>query len=249
MLQVLLQRSQPLRIWEKIEIIVGEGSEIGKYVSRVEDFINNGIVITQPVFVEGHTLLREGSEVNVRITREDAAYQFVSVVKQISSHNKKFLILTPPKNIQRIQRRLFVRVDLSDNVTYANLTPVIADPNLADKLTWQKSNSLDISGGGMLLHIKDDVKTKDLLLMEINFFKECGLPRIILGNCKRTCKRNNISCAGLEFVRSDQLDRCLSRNLQKVLPSSIRDFDYKAQDKLVNMIFHKQIELRQKGLL
>ncbi|MDD3731727.1 MAG: flagellar brake domain-containing protein [candidate division Zixibacteria bacterium] len=249
MLQVLLQRSQPLRIWEKIEIIVGEGSEIGKYVSRVEDFINNGIVITQPVFVEGHTLLREGTEVNVRITRDDATYQFVSIIKQISSHNKRFLILTPPKNIQRVQRRMFVRVDLSDNVAYANLAPVNANPDLADKLNWQKSNSLDISGGGILLHIKDDVKIKDLLMMEINFFKECGLPRIILGSCKRICKRNNISCAGLEFVRSDQLDRYLSRNLQQVLPSSIRDFDYKAQDKLVNMIFHKQIELRQKGLL
>ncbi|MBN1211690.1 MAG: flagellar brake domain-containing protein [candidate division Zixibacteria bacterium] len=249
MLQVMLQNTQPLRVWEKIEILVGEGAEMGKYMSRIEDFINNGILITQPEFVEGRTLLREGVSVTVRVTRDDAAYQFFSTVKQVSKHNKKFLILSPPKNIQRVQRRLFVRVDMSDRVLYTNLAPVLDDVKNAENLKWQETNSLDISGGGMLLRLQDEVKVRDLLLLQIGYFKESELPGYMVGLCKRTCKKNNKLCAGLEFVRSDQIDRYLSRKQQKALPAVIRDFDYKAQDKLVNLIFHKQIELRQKGLL
>lgn len=249
MLQVMLQKAQPLRVWEKIEILVGDGADIGKYVSRIEDFINNGILITQPEFVEGRTLLREGVSVTVRVTRDDAAYQFSSTVKQVSTHNKKYLILTPPKNIQRIQRRLFVRVDMSDRVLYANLAPVLSDLKNAKNLKWQETNSLDISGSGLLLRLQDEIKVKDLLLLRIGYFIESELPEYVISLCKRTCKKNNKLCAGLEFVRSDQFDRHLSRKQQKALPSSIRDFDYKAQDKLVNLIFHKQIELRQKGLL
>jgi c-di-GMP-binding flagellar brake protein YcgR len=249
LLQVALQNAQPLKVWEKIEILVGDGADIGKYVSRIEDFINNGILVTQPEFVEGRTLLREGIAVTVRVTRDDAAYQFNSFIKQISSNNKKYLILSPPKNIQRIQRRLFVRVDMSDQVFYANLVPVLAGSGDAVNLKWQETNSLDISGGGILIRLQDEVKVRDLLLLRIGYFITCNLPDYVVAQCRRTCKKNDHLCAGLEFVRADQLDRHLSRKHQKALPPEIRDFDYKAQDKLVNMIFHKQIELRQKGLL
>jgi len=248
-LQVMLQKAQPLRVWEKIEILVGEGADIGKYVSRIEDFINNGILITQPEFVDGRTLLREGVSVTVRVTRDDAAYQFNSTIKQFSAHNQKYLILTPPKNIQRVQRRLFVRVDMSDRVIYSNLAPVLSNHKNAENLKWQETNSLDISGGGMLIRLQDEVKVKDLLLLKIGYFIKSDLPEYVVALCKRTCKKNNKLCAGLEFIRSDQLDRYLKRKQQKVLPSAIRDFDYIVQDKLVNLIFHKQIELRQKGLL
>ena len=249
MLQVMLQKAQPLRVWEKIEILVGDGPDMGKYMARIEDFINNGILISQPEFIEGRTLLREGISVTIRVTREDAAYQFRSTVRQVSRHKKKYLILTPPKNVQRVQRRLFVRVDISDRVLYANLAPVLESTKNTKNLKWQETNSLDISGGGMLLRLEDEVKVKDLLLLQIGYFVESQLPEYVVGLCKRTCKKNKKVCAGLEFVRSDQLFRYLSKKQRKALPSAIEDFDYKAQDKLVNLIFHKQIELRQKGLL
>ena len=245
----MLHKSQPLKVWEKIDIIVGEGPDAGKYVSRIEDFINNGIVISYPEYVEGNSLLREGAAVTVRVTRNDAAYQFHSTVKQSSLKNNKYLILTPPKNIQRVQRRLFVRVDLSDKVRYANLAPVKNGIVDIEKLNWQHSHTLDISGGGLLLHITDDVKTKDLLLMRVNLFLELELPVYTVGFCKRTCGKKNKKCAGIEFVISNQLNRYFSRKELKILPPPVTDFDRKAQDKLVNNIFHMQIELRQKGLL
>ncbi|MFZ5979244.1 MAG: flagellar brake protein [Candidatus Zixiibacteriota bacterium] len=249
MLQVSLQNSQPLKVWEKIDIIVGEGPDAGRYVSRIEDFINNGIIITQPEYIEGNVLMREGSEVIVRVTRNDAAYQFHSMVKQGSLNNKKYLILTPPKNIQRVQRRLFVRIELSDKVSYANLAPLKNGIEDIKKLSWQHSHTLDISGGGLLMIITDEVRNKDLLLMRVNYFREVNLPEYVVGNCKRTCTKNNARCVGIEFVISNQLSRYFSQNEMKLLPPSVTDFDRRAQDRLVNDIFRKQIELRQKGLL
>ena len=147
MLQVMLQKAQPLKVWEKIDIIVGEGPDAGRYVSRIEDFINNGIIINQPEYIEGNILLREGVVVTVRVTRNDAAYQFQSTVRHSSHNNIKYLILTPPKNIQRVQRRLFVRIDLSDRVRYANLAPVKNGVIDLENLSWQQTYTLDISGG------------------------------------------------------------------------------------------------------
>ena len=249
MLKVNLQNSQPLKVWEKIDIIVGEGPDAGRYVSRIEDFINNGIVITQPEFIEGNILLREGAQVTVRVTRNDAAYQFYSSIKQGSLKNRKYLILTPPKNIQRVQRRLFVRIELSDRVRYANLEPVKNGVVDIEKLSWQQSHTFDISGGGLLLHVTDEVKSKDLLLMQVNYFREMKLPEYVVGCCKRTCLKNENRCAGVEFVISNQLSRHFSPKELKILPTAVTDFDRRAQDRLVNDIFRRQIELRQKGLL
>jgi hypothetical protein len=85
--------------------------------------------------------------------------------------------------------------------------------------------------------------------MRVNYFRELELPEFVVGLCRRTCTVNKNKCAGIEFVISNQLSRHFSQKELKILPGSVADFDRKIQDVLVNGIFRKQIELRQKGLL
>ena len=47
----------PLNIWDRVELLVGEGDEQGIYVSRIEDVNSEGIVIVKPDFVTGNRLL------------------------------------------------------------------------------------------------------------------------------------------------------------------------------------------------
>jgi len=75
-----------LKIWDKIHIYVGEGRERGEYLARIEDFINGGIIISQPEFVKGKTLLRDGIEITVgfigRIeTSSRASYAIIRPIK------------------------------------------------------------------------------------------------------------------------------------------------------------------------
>ena len=59
----LPQTEQPLTVWEKVEILVGDEDKTGHYMSRIEDIINDGIIISTPEFIDGITRLREGCEV------------------------------------------------------------------------------------------------------------------------------------------------------------------------------------------
>lgn len=245
----LPQICQPLELWERIEIVVSDGADAGRYLARIEDFSKEGIVISRPEFVGGGALLRQNRDVIVEVTREDAAYQFHSRIRRVTTHAKTIYLLTFPVDARRLQRRQFVRVELYTRVSYANLTRDKREPNAGDGVTWQESSVVDISGGGVLIKAGEDLSPKDLLLLNLGFFAEVGLPDTVAAICRRTFRQEKELFAGIEFLRSEQLGRHLRGREIKGLPPSVRDFDRAAQNRLVAYIFQHQIELRKKGLL
>jgi c-di-GMP-binding flagellar brake protein YcgR len=249
---VLLQSGQTLRIWEPIEIIVGSEPDTGRYRSRIEDFINGGIVITSPEFVAGHTLLRYDVDVTVNVVRDDAVYQFHTKIRRHATSSGRFLILTPPRKIRRVQRRRFVRIEMLANVSYARIKPTMDWDDYDERLSWQMTRTVDISGGGILIKLIDKEEVKhdgELYLLKIDFFRTNDLPEKVVGVCRRTFVKNDCAFAGLEMLTVDQLRDHFTPGQTKKLPPEVTSFDRRAQDKLVNHIFNKQIELRNKGLL
>lgn len=249
MQQVMLRSGQPLKIWDQLEIIVGEGAQAGKYHARIEDFINGGIVITSPEYVEGNTLLRQDIDVMVNVCREDAVYQFSSQIKQRTSTRSKYLILTPPRNVRRVQRRLFVRIDVIERLEYAVINPTLEWQDYEDRATWHVSKTVDISGGGLLMKAGDDVSVKDLLFLKVDFFRDLLLPEVVVGLCRRTFIRGKDHLAGVEILLASKLEKYFKRDEMRRLPRAVHEFDGKAQDRLVNYVFNKQIEMRNKGVL
>ena len=249
-MQVSLQQlSQPLKLWEKLEIVVGEDPNAGRYLARIEDFLEEGIVISSPEFIEGGTLLRKNSHVAVFFTREDAVYRFYSRVKQVKTNLETIYLLTFPRGAKRIQRRHFVRIELYARVSYAKLTGEEKPEPGCDQITWQKSTTIDISGGGMLIKADENLARQDLLLAKIDFFPEIGLPDTIAAICRRTFRQENDFFVGIEFLLLQRLGHYFKKGELKNLPQSVRDFDPTAQNKLAAYIFRQEIELRKKGLL
>ncbi len=246
---LLPQLHEPLILWERIEIDVNEGAESGQYVARIEDFVAGGIVISTPEFVRGSTLLRENSEVTVVITREDAVYLFNSSIRQIRRHQKRSYQLTLPKNIQRIQRRQFVRIGLNARALYVNLTADQTATNDSGQFKWWGAKVIDISGGGMLMKVHEGLHQQDLLLLKVPFLAEIGLPETTAGICRRVFSKRNEVLAGIEFITSGRLAHYFNQGELMNLPQSIKDFDRAAQNRLAAYVFNQQIELRKKGLL
>lgn len=248
----MLQSGQPLKVWDSIEIIVGEVPDTGKYSSRIEDFINGGIVITSPEFIEGHTLLRHNVDVTVNVVREDAVYQFHSQIRQRSSSHGRYLILTPPRNVRRVQRRRFVRIEMLALVEYAWIKPTMEWEDYEERLEWKTTTSTDISGGGILMKLADDegsVEKDALMLLRPEYFKELDLPEEVVGVCRRIFSDENSVFAGVEILTTDYLRDFFSVDQIKRLPGRTAEFDSQAQDKLVSWVFNQQIALRNKGLL
>jgi len=238
-----------LKVWDKIYIYVGEGRERGEYVARIEDFINGGIIIAQPEFVKGKTLLREGIDITVSFVRDDAAYQFSSRIMHRTVKGGQQMILSPPARIRRMQRRLFCRIETSTRVSFAIIRAMKDWDDWEEGLTWMKSRCIDISGGGAMVRVQEKLAVGTPLLVRLEFFQNHSLPNEIVAVCRRSFLRDDNQYAGLEFILADQLHEVVKRDILERLPDSVRHFGSIAQNKLVSCIFAEQVELRKKGLL
>ncbi len=237
--------SQPLKVWEKLEIIVGEDDKRGIYVARIEDFIGGGILITAPEFQQGTTLLRENCDVVVHVTKADAVYEFTSRIRRYNSEAHNLYLLTPPKQLRRVQRRQFVRIDISEKVEVAVTAPELD----GGEIEWQQFSSRNISGGGMLLRGSYEVHAGDILLLKAGIFKQLDIALPIGAICRRVQSEDKELLVGLEFIRQDNVDVFLNQRRLALLPATISGFDRAAQNRLVNHIFQQQIQMRRKGLL
>lgn len=244
-----LHKPTDLKVWEKIVLIVGEGRTAGKYVARIENIINGGIVITPPEFVDGSTRLRDNLDITVVVTRQDAAYEFSSRIRQRKSGGEGFAFLTPPRSIRRVQRRQFVRIEMVSDVSYIVWQPGIDWTSEATDAAWQHTRTIDVSGGGVLVRSEESLQVDDLVVMRPVLFGELGLPETVLGLCRRVTSDDHGRLAGLEFMARAELKRRFSSELLKKLPATILEFNAMAQDKLARHLFDRQIELRNKGLL
>lgn len=238
-----------LRIWEKLRILVGDERDAGVYVARIEEIINGGIIITNPEFVSGNSLLRNDLPVIVQIAREDAAYQFHSRIRVQGDDVTRRFILTPPRGLQRVQRRMFARVDFPARVLYTQL------PTDSKWQNWEKNGNrcetkaINLSAGGILMESTEDLKSGMLIALQVDELRQAGLPNDFLAVCRRNFLYEGQRCAGFEFVFSSDLGRYLSKGDISRLPHKFKQFDRRTQDRLVTFLFQKQIELRQKGLI
>ncbi|PWB68698.1 hypothetical protein C3F09_11145 [candidate division GN15 bacterium] len=241
--------SKPLRVWERIELQVGDGPEAGHYLARIQDFINGGIVITDPEFLSGSSLMRENMSVAVIVRRDDAMYQFTSTIKKTLGRGSRQFILSPPRHFERVQRRMFVRVDLESALWYARIVPLGDWQNYDDRLAWHRSQTYDISGGGTLFRAVDEMPTGELVLLKMEYLKDISLPETVVAQVHRCVSIEREWRCGVQFVLADALPARLEPNEIAALPASIRRFDRNAQNRLSTAVFARQVELRKKGLL
>ncbi len=241
--------SQPLKLWEKLEIITGEGDEIGIYTARIEDFVREGIVISTPEFVKGHTLLRDKASVRVVFTKEDAAYQCQCRISKYPDNSRNLFLLSRPSKTKRVQRRAFVRVDMLEAIRYTCLSRVIKWEDFEEKAEWISSRTENMSGGGLLMKPIGDLETGTRLLIKVGFFPGIGLPETVCGIVRRIFTVEKCLMAGIEFIVSERLADHFNAEDFTHLPAAVKRFDRRAQNRLVSYIFRQEIELRKKGLL
>lgn len=240
---------QPLKLWEKIVVVVGEGADAGRYASRIEDFEGDGLLIDEPQFMSGHTLLREGLAVTVQVTREDAIYEFESQISRGGTAKKGQAVLSAPGNFRRVQRRLFVRIEMNLPVEYA---VVISETDWScweKSLVWRDTTACDISGGGICIKTAESVAVGTLLLVRIRRFRREGLPEYMFAVCRRERSEKSGLSVGMEFLLIERLDQFHLAPNPAELPPALTGFNHAAQNRLVVWIFNRQIILRQKGLL
>jgi c-di-GMP-binding flagellar brake protein YcgR len=237
-----------LNLWDKIEIIINLDGEKGEYVTRVEDIKGGVITASKPEFIKGSKLLTAGARVHVQFLKPDAIYRFPARIRSIPKEPIGMVKLQVLGGLERVQRRDFVRIDLKVDLKYS-LFKLASSKKMVNAPCWKASYSRNISAGGMLMKVVDDVKTGDILMVRVNGYKAMGIPRLMTALCCRVVSINDTNFAGVEFIKQDRLSRHFTRDEIKRLPSQIKRFDTAAQNKLVRFVFDKQVEERRKGLI
>jgi c-di-GMP-binding flagellar brake protein YcgR len=238
----------PLKLWEKIELVVGENIDCGRYSARVEDITSDSIFISEPEFVGGTVRLREGISANIYVNRDDATYKFEATIRHAKRDNISVVSLPIPKEIHRIQRRQFVRIECNERVSVMRIDgPLPVDGSSVRP--WRDTVAVNISGGGICFHTNEQWNSGERIVLRIPFLKSIDVSDTLLGICCRCFENHGRYYAGAEFIRRNDVSRHFSSTELKLLPDGYDRFDHHNQNRLVNYIFNQQIELRKKGLL
>ncbi|NPV92424.1 MAG: hypothetical protein HPY50_16800 [Firmicutes bacterium] len=179
-------------------IKVEEGFHAGKYMSRVEEVNLNRIVMGAPISHNRIILLPRGQEIKVEMAIRGGLCRFGTPVRGQLNTPIPTIQVDWPEQVERIQRRNWVRIPLVADMTYSLLTE---EPETAPLPV--KSRSLDISGGGMLITTTQDKEalgngllslTLKLPALELNSIK-ARVAHILTGVNKSTPNR-----VGVEFL-------------------------------------------------
>ncbi|MGM0437065.1 MAG: flagellar brake protein [Bacillota bacterium] len=212
--------TKKLKVNQSIDIEVKKGLYKGTFPSKIDEVNEEDIKVLAPYRNGEIVPLRVGTEVNIFFTGKDAAYKFNSEILDRIKDQVKLLVITPPEEIVRIQRRDYFRLDVKKDAKYRKL-----DEDLESEGDFIETQTVDLSGGGVRLVNESELEEGDFieLMIELPGIEEV----VIIGEVKQEYNLPNGEAVGVEF----------------------KDISRQARDEIIGWLFDYQRELRKKGML
>lgn len=204
---------------QAVELLVGDGEYAGRYRTHAEEVGEKVISIIAPYFQGQVIPLREGMPVEVVFWDEVSAYRFQAVIMHRIAVPVPLFLLELRAEIQKIQRRNYVRVPAFYPLTYQAVTRV----GLSDA---KKANLMDLSGGGLRIHTDEKLQHGDILEMHLE------LPTGIAHPVGRVC-------------RVETLDN----PKEYAVSVTFHEITERERDRIIRCVFHIQRVMRRKGLV
>lgn len=213
---------KPLKLDQFIDITTS-GIKSNKYACKVKDIMGERIFVLVPdEFIESNDVI-PGTKVKVSFSDNAAVYTFYSEIIVLKPGKPYVLVLGRPINMNRIQRRNFVRLSTRLTVFSSKLDK---DNQVLESFS---ATTTDISGGGILFGCDHPLNIGDML--ETFIYIGDNQTVVAVGRVVRAVEQSAASkyryVVGLEFENIRENER----------------------DKIIKYIFNQQRELRTKGLL
>ncbi|GCD08957.1 flagellar brake protein [Clostridium tagluense] len=187
---------------KKVEILVDERY----YNTNIQDLTEEYIAISVPLSAGQYVPLSRGDIIDVIYYEDENLYKFKSSVIGRKIENIPILLISKPLEIEKIQRRKYVRISLINTAKYKNLKnqPKIS-PKAIDESEYLKASIVDLSGGGMKVRVSEEIVKNDFILVNLTVNNE---EIHIVGQAKRIQKddEGRFVC-GLSFEFLDNLTR------------------------------------------
>ena len=223
--EVIKLLPQDLKPNTLVEIEVEKGEYKGVYHSRVEEVREDTLLLAMPIKRRRVVVLPEGLKVQVGIVRSGISYFFEATILRRLRSPLPLLVVNKPAEARKRQRRAWVRVPAVLNFLYAAVDA--ANPD--QELEFQRAQTLDISGGGLLFatdrsFLPDDRLKIILELPPDQKIELVGRVARIVNNPSGAWRRFSV---GVEFIQIGERDR----------------------DRIIRWVFERQRELIKRGLL
>lgn len=163
----------------RIKVITEEGYA----KSIIQDVDERTLSIGLPMINHTYIAMRQG-EVYEAIYNDGKGNVFKFKIDVIGRKFEKIplIVISKPYDIQKIQRREYVRINYTGIVNYY-LTPNYPTQNLRnyDILDFNVGYALDLSGGGMKIKIAEEVKNGDYVIAQLKIDDEdiIALSRVV----------------------------------------------------------------------
>ncbi|HEX3033121.1 MAG TPA: PilZ domain-containing protein [Bacillota bacterium] len=199
------------------------------YRARVDSVTDTSIVICTPSYQNKPLALAAETGVKVIYVDQLAIYSFTSVIKSVYGSPQDKFTIAIPENIDRTQRRNFVRVDVSLQMTFFTQNE--------DQISFETFNTKtrDLSGGGLRFDFDERLPLETTLDVLIDLPATGCVPAYgkvsVVGKVVRCLPigspaRRKYSI-GVEFVVVEKQDR----------------------EAIIRYLFEHQRQLRKQGLL
>lgn len=238
------------RIWERLRLEVGDDDRAGMYSCHISDIADDHLVITRPFFEGGHSLLADNRIVTAYAARADAAYSFTARIKETEPQSTDTMYLVDIGSVTRSQRRRFARLDITVDLKYRRIPRPISDSVQLATHDMIESHSINLSAGGMLIGVSDDVKVDDFLIVSLESCRFTHLPRWLLAACRyASVRESGDKVAGIEFILRDDVPRYFTDSEVQHVPDKLTLFDDKMQNSLVSELFEEQLHMPREDML
>jgi c-di-GMP-binding flagellar brake protein YcgR len=168
-----------LKINDRVEVIKDEKGYKALIIDMQDDFLK----INLPVNDGNYLMLHSSEKIEINSYLDDGrCYKFyTTVISRGKENNIIYYRISLPFGIEKIQRRNFFRVDLTEIVEYKKITSV--EEADFDSIPYKKGIMVDLSAGGLKLKIRENIKNDDLLLVKMNLNQtemnlKCDIVRI-----------------------------------------------------------------------
>ena len=222
------------KINQQVRLRVPFGPFQGNYITRVEGVEDLGIKLAMPITNRDYVTLPPGTEVTVEYQDEAAVYRFDTVVSATKGQALPQLTLKPPDQIDRIQRRRHVRIEVDIPVRMAVLPEEAEEMPLESR--WHavpnlKARTRDLSAGGSL--IVTEIALCPGSLLEVTLDLPLGeAPLEILARVVRVVKT---------IPKDDREEYWVALNWVGITEND--------RSRMTRFIFNEQVLRRRKGLV
>ena len=185
-----------IKINDNIEVLYNK--EI--YKSKIQDVEDDSISIYLPGSEGKYLPLEIGEETHrVYYGERDRVYSFkCKVIKRSADGAVRLLTLGKTYDIERIQRRNFVRVSYLESVQYR----INED---SSSITFKNATMIDLSGGGLKFRTADKIEKEELITLRLKYHdNEIFIKSKVV---RRNTNDNGDYTYGLEFIDISEMDR------------------------------------------